>query len=480
MLLERIYDEDLAQASYLIGCQAKGEAIVVDPRRDLDVYLDLAERHSMRIVAVTETHIHADYLSGTRELAARTGAQMYLSDEGGLDWTYGPDFDDAIRMKHGDRVRLGNIIVEASHTPGHTPEHLSFLITDGAQASEPGFMLTGDFVFVGDLGRPDLLDEAAGFVDTRFRGARDLFASLRDRFLTLPDYVQVLPAHGSGSACGKALGAIASSTVGYERNFSWWGRYLQNDDERGFVDELLSGQPDAHAYFGRMKTENKVGPALIGEAQKLIEYSAEELRDALAGDSVIFVDTRHNSEVHEGTVERSLNIPGVAKAASYGAWVYDPQHEQRPLVLLAATARDAEEFRDHLIRVGIDTVRGFITSLDGLELTAPKLLQLHDLDGFKKGMLLDVRNRTEYAEGHLPRATQLSGGRVLWNLDVLPAPEAGTIVTYCQSGVRNSVTASALRRAGYDIAELEGSYAAWAAIPGSVPVVEAARSIPGS
>ena len=470
MLLERIYDEDLAQASYFIGCQAKGEAIVIDPRRDIDVYLDLAEKNGMRIVAVTETHIHADYLSGTRELAARTGARMHVSDEGGPDWTYGPDFDSAVRMKHGHRIRLGNITVEASHTPGHTPEHLSFLITDGAQASEPGFMLTGDFVFVGDLGRPDLLDEAAGFVDTRFRGARDLFASLRDRFLTLPDYVQVLPAHGSGSACGKALGAIPASTVGYERNFSWWSQYLKNDDEQGFVDELLSGQPDAHAYFGRMKIENKIGPAVIGDMPELVEYTANELRSALDADSVIFVDTRHNSKVHEGTVERSLNIPGVAKAASYGAWVYDPQIEDRPLVLLAGSLEEAQQMRDHLMRVGIDTVRGYITSLDGLELVKPKLVQPEALDGFDGVMLLDVRNRTEYAEGHLPDAKQLSGGRVLWNLDLLPEPEAGTIVTYCQSGVRNSVAASALRHPGYDIAELDGSYAAWAARPGNQPV----------
>lgn len=470
MLLERIYDDDLAQASYFIGCQARGEAIVIDPRRDLDVYLDVAEKNEMRIVAVTETHIHADYLSGTREIAARTGAQMYVSDEGGPDWTYGPDFDGAVRMKHGHRIRLGNITVEASHTPGHTPEHLSFLITDGAQASEPGFMLTGDFVFVGDLGRPDLLDEAAGFVDTRFQGAKDLFASLRDRFLTLPDYVQVLPAHGSGSACGKALGAIPASTVGYERNFSWWSRYLENNDEQGFVDELLSGQPDAHAYFGRMKMENKIGPAVIGDVPDLIEYTAGELRSALEADSVIFVDTRHNSEVHEGTVERSLNIPGAAKAASYGAWVYDPQIEDRPLVLLADSREGAEELRDHLFRVGIDTAHGYITSLDGLELVRPKLVQPEALDAFERVMLLDVRNRTEYAEGHLPDAKQLSGGRVLWNLDLLPEPDAGTIVTYCQSGVRNSVAASALRRQGYDIAELDGSYEAWAARPGNQPV----------
>lgn len=471
MLLERIYDEDLAQASYFIGCQAKGEAIVVDPRRDLGDYLAIAEKNGMQIVAVTETHIHADYLSGTRELAAATGAQMYVSDEGGPDWTYGSDFDSAVRMKHGHEIQLGNITVRAVHTPGHTPEHLSFLVTDGAQSSEPGFMLTGDFVFVGDLGRPDLLDEAAGFIDTRFGGAKDLFKSLKNQFLTLPDYVQVLPAHGSGSACGKALGAIAASTVGYERNFSWWGKYLKNDDEQGFVDELLSGQPDAHAYFGRMKVQNKLGPAILGEQSELIEYTVDALREDLAHDNVIFVDTRHNSEVHEGTVERSLNIPGVAKAASYGGWVYNPQFESRALVLLAESRDEAEELRDHLVRVGIDTVAGFITTLEGLDLVRPKTVLPEDLDTIDRVLLLDVRNTTEYADGHLPAAEQLSGGRLLWNLDRLPEKDAGTIVSYCQSGVRNSVVSSALRREGYDVVELEGSYLAWVAVPGHEPVV---------
>ena len=468
MLLERIYDEDLAQASYIIGCQAKGEALVVDPRRDINVYLDLAEKHGMTIAAVTETHIHADYLSGTRELAARTGARMFVSDEGGPDWTYSSAFDDATRMKHGHSITLGNITVEAVHTPGHTPEHMSFLITDGAQSTEPGFMLTGDFVFVGDLGRPDLLDEAAGGVDTRFQGAKDLFASLKSRFLTLPDYVQVLPAHGSGSACGKALGAIASSTVGYERSFSWWGPYLSADDEQGFIDELLSGQPDAHAYFGRMKRENREGPAVLGPLPELIDYTGESLRDALADDSVILIDTRHHSQVHTGTVPRSLNVPGVAKAASYGAWAVNPEEEQRPLVVLAESLEMATALRDHLMRVGIDTVSGYVTSLDGLDLVTPTVVAPSDIDRYPHVMLLDVRNKTEHAEGHIPGAHQLSGGRVLWNLDILP--EDGTILTYCQSGVRNSVAASALRRAGYDVAEVEGSYAAWASIPGNEPV----------
>ena len=456
MLLERIYDEDLAQASYFVGCQAKGEAIVIDPRRDLTPYLDLAARNGMRIVAVTETHIHADYLSGTRELAAATGATAYVSAEGGEDWQYG---FEAERLHHGDTITLGNIVVEARHTPGHTPEHLSFLVTDGAFAELPGFFFTGDFVFVGDLGRPDLLDEAAGGIDTRFAGARQLFESLRRDFLTLADYVQVFPAHGAGSACGRALGAIPSTTVGYERENAWWAPFLRDGDEEGFVAALLDGQPDAHAYFARMKRQNKLGPEVMGELAKLVEIDNATLAELLADDEVIFVDTRHNSQVHTGTVARSLNVPGIGKAASYGAWVYDPESEDRPLVLLASDETVARDYRNHLVRVGIDNVIGYTTSLDGLPLLVPAVISQDDLNTTGRAMLLDVRNKTEFAAGHLPGAEQLSGGRVLWHLDELP--NQGKVIAYCQSGVRVSVAASALRRAGYDVAELEGSYLGW-------------------
>ena len=456
MLLERIYDEDLAQAGYFIGCQAKGEAVVVDARRDVRQYLDLAAKHGMTITAVTETHIHADYLSGTRELAEATGARIYVSGEGGADWQYG---FEAERLHHGDRLALGNITVEAVHTPGHTPEHLSFLITDGAFADAPGYMLTGDFVFSGDLGRPDLLDEAAGGVDTRFGGAKQIFQSLKKSFLTLPDHVQVFPGHGSGSACGKALGALPSTSVGYERRFAWWAGYLERDDEQGFVDELLDGQPDAHAYFGRMKRQNKEGPAVLGPLAPLHRYESAELAAALEADRVVVVDTRGQDEVHAGTVAGSLNVPGVAKAASFGAWVYAPERETTPLVVLAEDSEVADQFRDHLLRVGIDTVTGYTTSLDGLPMTTPEMIGPDELGSFEASMVLDVRNKTEHADGHIPGSEQLSGGRVLWNLDRLPTD--GPIVTYCQSGVRNSVAASALRRAGYRVVELEGSYAAW-------------------
>lgn len=470
MLLERIYDEDLAQASYLVACQVSGEAIVVDPRRDVDVYLRLADQHGLRITMVTETHIHADYLSGTRELAAATGARMLVSAEGGPDWAYGAGFEEAERMRDGHEIVLGNITLKAVHTPGHTPEHLSFLVTDGAQADAPGFMLTGDFVFVGDVGRPDLLDAAAGGVDTRFAGAQDLFASLRDRFLPLPDYVQVLPAHGSGSACGKALGAIPTTTVGYERNFSWWARFVEANDEQGFIDELLSGQPDAHAYFARMKVENRTGPALLRDTGALVEYTPAQLRQELDEQRAVLVDTRNHDKVHTGTVRGSLNIPGTAKAATYGAWVYDPQTESTPIVVLAADAAEAEEFRRHLVRVGIDSVTGFVTSFDGIELVTPELVDPSEFDGVDHAMLLDVRNRNEYAQGHIPGAVALSGGRALWEQESLPSE--GRIISYCQTGVRNSVTASALRRAGFHVAELDGSYAAWEALPTSTAVRE--------
>ncbi|GAA1416355.1 Zn-dependent hydrolase [Glutamicibacter uratoxydans] len=457
MLLERLYDEDLAQASYFIGCQAKGEAIVVDARRDISDYLALASKHGMRITAVTETHIHADYLSGTRELAAATGATAYVSGEGTADWQY--KFE-AERLMDKDTITLGNITVTARHTPGHTPEHLSFLITDGAFSSEPGYMLSGDFVFSGDLGRPDLLDEAAGGIDTRFAGAQDLFTSLKNVFLQLPDHVQVYPGHGSGSACGKALGAVPSTTVGYERNFAWWGRYLANDDAEGFIAQLLDGQPDAHAYFGRMKRQNRDGAAVLGPLPQLKELDGEAIAAQASAGTAVFVDTRSHTEIAQGTVAGGLSIPGPGKMASFAAWAYNPEADNRALILLAKDAEQAEEMRAHLLRVGIDAAAGFTTSIDELPSYTPLSITPEELKGFDYDLLLDVRNKSEFAAGHIPGAKQLSGGRVLWNLDELPAD--GTIVTYCQSGLRNAVAASALRDAGYNIVELAGSYAAWA------------------
>ena len=455
MLFQHIYDEDLAQASYLIGCQATGEAIVVDPRRDVERFVALAERHGLRISHVTETHIHADFQSGSRELAARTGARLHLSAEGGPDWTYGLEGEP---LHHGDVLKVGNVRIEAVHTPGHTPEHLSFLVTDGATTEQPGFLLTGDFVFVGDVGRPDLLDEAAGGIDTRFEGAKRLFASLRDRFLTLPDFVQVWPGHGAGSACGKALGAVASTTVGYERLVAWWVPFVEAADEQGYVDVLLHGQPDAPLYFGRMKVTNKAGPALLGERPAVPELALEAVRDRLgATGDLVLVDTRVVEESALDHVPGAYVVPEGKKFATYASYAVDPANETRALVLLAKDGTQAAWMRDRLGWTGIDRIAGFVTSLAGLTAGPAPAVDPAELDRVPNAFLLDVRTTLEHAAGAIPGALQRHVGRIAFQYSDLPTDRP--IVVYCQTGARSTVAAGALRALGFgDVRELTGSY----------------------
>jgi len=261
MFFKRFYDTKLAQASYLIGCQQTGEALVVDPNRDVEQYVTAADAEGLRVTHVTETHIHADFVSGARELAARTGARLLLSDEGDAEWKYAYAAGAKARLlKDGDSFMVGNVRIEALHTPGHTPEHLSFLVTDMPAAAGPWGILTGDFVFVGDVGRPDLLERAAGVGGTMDAAARTLFRSLQ-RFKLQPDWLQIWPGHGAGSACGKGLSAIPHSTVGYERRFNW---AFGVNDEAEFGRMVLAGQPEPPKYFGIMKRLNREGPRLLG------------------------------------------------------------------------------------------------------------------------------------------------------------------------------------------------------------------------
>ena len=232
MILKRFYDDGLAQASYLIGCSATGQALVIDPNREIEQYLEVARAERVRITHVTETHIHADFVSGTRELAARTGATMLLSAEGGADWQYEFRNDPGVQLlRDGDRFPIGNVVVQVMHTPGHTPEHIIFFITDGAAADKPIGVVTGDFVFVGDVGRPDLLERAARVQGSMTQSAHALYQSVQ-RFKQQPDYLQIWPGHGAGSACGKGLSAIPHSTVGYERMFNW---AFADQDEATFI-----------------------------------------------------------------------------------------------------------------------------------------------------------------------------------------------------------------------------------------------------
>ncbi len=301
----------------MIGCQRAGEAIVVDPNRDVLQYLDAAAAEGLRVTHVTETHIHADFVSGARELAQRTGAALLLSDEGDADWKYAFASDDEARLlKDGDHVMVGNIRIDAMHTPGHTPEHLSFIVTDTPAASGPWGVLTGDFVFVGDVGRPDLLEKAAGHVGTMEAGARTLFRSLQ-RFRALPDHLQVWPGHGAGSACGKALGTIASTTVGYEKIGNWG---VATTDENEFGRMVLDGQPEPPTYFAQMKRINKDGPPVLGGFPALAVIPAERLAAMLDGGATV-VDTRAASAFAVGHLPGTLNIPLNGSFSTWAGWL---------------------------------------------------------------------------------------------------------------------------------------------------------------
>ncbi|MEX2502912.1 MAG: MBL fold metallo-hydrolase [Trueperaceae bacterium] len=470
MHAQHVYDGDLAQGSYLIGCQASGEAIVVDPRRDVDVYLRAADEAGLRITDVADTHVHADYLSGARELADRTGARLWLSAEGGPDWT--PPFPHR-PLHDGDVVHAGNVRIEAIHTPGHTPEHLSFLVTDGATSDQPAMILTGDFVFVGDVGRPDLLDEAAGGEGTRFAGATDLFASLRDRFLTLPDHVQVWPGHGAGSACGKALGAVPSTTVGYERLTAWWTDAVQANDEARFTEQLLADQPDAPAYFGRMKRWNLSGPALLGERPEPPRLDPQATARRLAAGEILFLDTRTLADWHQDAVDGALFVPSGSNFATYASYAIDPEQDDAGIVVLAEDARHAAQLRDKLSWTGIDRFEGFVSDLTPFARSQVSLVQPDDLarhrDAFQ---VLDTRAATEHRAGHIEDAVQLHSGRIRWHLDRVPTD--APLVAHCQSGGRSAVAASVLRLHGHpDVRELRGGYDAWIARQGRSDAVPA-------
>src|SRR5690554_6329116 len=242
MLFERVYDTSLAQASYFVGCQAKGEAIVIDAKRDIDAYQALAEENNMTLTHIAETHIHADFLSGSRELAAVTGAGLYLSDEGGPDWQYEYPHNG---LTNGDLISVGNLSFEVIHTPGHTPESICLLLRDHSATDSPVMVFTGDFVFVGDVGRPDLLENVSE-KDSKQVGAEQLYQSL-EKFRGLPSFVQVWQNHNAGSACGKNLGSVPVSTVKYELIANWAFQY--ESDEEGFTNNLFEGQPEPPKYF---------------------------------------------------------------------------------------------------------------------------------------------------------------------------------------------------------------------------------------
>jgi len=469
MLWRLIYDEDLAQAAYMVGCQRTGEAVVFDPERDVDRYIDLARSHGLRITAVAETHIHADFLSGARELAERTGAHVHVSGLGGEAWQsrwVGP-YAHTI-LGDGDAFDVGNIHVVAKHTPGHTPEHLVFLVEDrGGGATEPMGAITGDFMFVGDLGRPDLLESAAGIEGVADGFAHDLYRTTRS-FMGQPDHLQIWPAHGSGSACGKALGAVPQSTMGYERRFNPMLRLVE--DEQAFVGEILAGQPEPPVYFARMKAWNRDGVPLLGEVPAPRRLAAAEIAATLAT-GAIPVDVRPQPAFVERHLPGSLwSQPGPAFLMAVGSYV-EPKDE----ILLVCDADQVERLVRNLVRIGLDEVVGWIdpATLEAFiaeggahesipEIDAGELAAR--LDATPDLPLLDVRRAVEHAAGAIGGAVNVAHTRLLPRLAEVPAGDP--IVVHCQGGARSTMAAAALKRQGRRPVNVAGGYAAWAKGPG--------------
>jgi hydroxyacylglutathione hydrolase len=465
VFMRKIEDERLAQSAYLVGCQATGEAIVIDPERDVDRYLDVALANELRIVAVAETHIHADFLSGARELAERVGATVYLSDEGDADWKYqwldkkldGGTYDHRL-LTDGDTFSIGNVELRAVHTPGHTPEHLAFLVTDhGAGATEPIAMITGDFLFVGDLGRPDLLETAAGQAGAMEPSARRLFETVR-KIDHLPEFLQVWPGHGAGSACGKALGAVPTTTVGYERRFNPALRAAADED--GFVGFILSGQPEPPLYFARMKRENKHGPAVLGSLPNPVRIAADRLR-AHDPRRVAIVDLRDWERFRGGRLPGSLHLPlNLAFSTDAGSFIT----EDEPIFLVAEPWQVEDAVRA-LVRVGLDDIRGWMPAS---ELDAELDLETTDEIGAEAARelaeapgtaVLDVRRAAEFDEGHVPGATNIAHTRLAASLDRLP--DAERLIVHCRTGKRSARACAFLERAGYDVVNVAGGYEAW-------------------
>jgi len=457
MLLKYFYDDALAHASYMVGCQRTGEAVVVDPGRDVEQYLTAADKEGVRITGVAETHIHADYVSGARELAERVGARLYVSDEGPAEWKYLYLARYAHQLlKDRDFFKVGNIRFDVLHTPGHTPESISFMVTDqGGGADQPMGIFTGDFVFVGSIGRPDLLEEAAGLMGTAEPGARDLFHSA-ERFKRLPDYLQVWPAHGAGSACGKGLGAIPSSTVGYENRFN---PALQFANEDEFVRYILADQPEAPKYFAVMKRVNKEGPVVLG-GRGLPELQDVNDLNALVGQATV-IDLSPSREFAKNHVPGTINIPTSALAA-WAGWVVD---YSKPAYLLADAADLAEAMRV-LYKIGVEDVRGYFDlkqvhqvglRTESYSEATPEMLAGKIESG--QVQLVDVRSDEEWKESRIPGADHRFLGRLPDQLESLDRNRP--IVVQCRTGSRSAIAASILQAAGFPVANMSGGILAW-------------------
>ncbi len=451
MIFTQHYLDCLSQGSYLIGDQSSGRAVVVDPRRDVDVYLTEAREHGLQIERVIETHIHADFLTGHLELAAATGAQISYSEEAEVEFPV-----DA--LKDGQRISLGEVTLEILATPGHTPESICVVVYEHPDDEVPYGVLTGDTLFVDDVGRPDLL---SGEGLSAEKLARSLYHSLHEKLLKLPDATRVFPAHGAGSACGKQMSSETSSTIGDQRRDNYALKFRGVDE---FVASITEGQSPRPRYFEYDSVRNREQRPLLDDSTPPLLTLDEVRRRAAIG--AILLDTREAAEYARGHLSGAVNVGLEGRFAEGAGQVFRPDRD----IVLVGDASLAQESRIRLARVGFDRVVGQLDDLAGVFVRAPHLVetaarftpeQLLELLNYEPGLqIVDVRNPGETEDGVVPGAQGIPLPALtesLHNLD----PTA-PVVIYCASGYRSLIAASALRAVGFEnVGDLLGGYQAW-------------------
>jgi glyoxylase-like metal-dependent hydrolase (beta-lactamase superfamily II)/rhodanese-related sulfurtransferase len=450
VLVERFYLGCLAHASYAVSSQ--GVAAIIDPRRDVDIYLDAAARNGWNIGHIIETHLHADFVSGHRELAERTGARIYLGAGSGARFPH-------VAVKDGDQIQFGRCRLRFLQTPGHTMESICILMTDLGRPDRPQSVFTGDTLFVGDVGRPDLSETR-----TPRELAAILYRSIHDKLLTLPDDTEIFPAHGAGSLCGRQMSSECSSTIGRQRRTNY--ALLARSSEE-FVSLLTDNLPPRPEYFAREVDLNRRGAAPLSDLPPLAPFSAPEVL-LLQQNGAVVVDTRPAMQFAVAHVPASVHI---ALTGQYASWAARILGLDTRLIIAGEDPEHVRESQLRLARVGIENVAGYLA--DGIvgwirngfeleyipQLTVQDFIELREREGGRIA-LLDVREPAEYSEGVIEKSVRIPLGELRSRAHELDRRKL--LVVHCKGGYRSSIATSLLRRAGFrDIANLTGGFDAW-------------------
>jgi len=441
----------LAHASYLIG--SEGEAVVVDPQRDVDQYIQEAARQGLEIKYVVETHLHADFVSGHHELAERTGAQIVFGSQAGVTFSH-------VDVRDGETLKIGKINLKVLETPGHTPEGISLLLSDPNEPNQPMKVLTGDTLFIGDVGRPDLAG-GKGFSAEHMAGM--LYDSLRTKLMALPDETEVYPAHGAGSMCGRNISKDTSSTIGQQRRFNYALKPMSRDE---FVKMMTSDLPEAPAYFSQDAEMNRTGASTLKELPPPAELTPAEFKQ-LACSGHLVVDVRPAAQFGNGHVPGALNI---ALGGQFASWAGTLIKRGTPILLVAEEREGIDEAVQRLARVGIESVKGFLSGgmygWDKAGEAVAAVAQMpvdelrHQMEEEPELQLLDVRRPSEYSGGHAPGFVNVPLPHLEEELAKFDSTRP--IAVMCQGGYRSSAGTSILAKHGFKhVYNVVGGFTAW-------------------